>query len=149
MYDRIKSRERSRRYRQRQRLLNPKSLPGKHGHHAKGERNGRWNNDLKSSHGYVLVRVGDGNERGFGSRRQYRYQHDILMESRIGRPLAGGEVVHHKNGDKSDNRIDNLELTTPSRHQRYHANNTRLRDALGRFAADLRVREFPDVERAS
>ena len=47
-------------------------------------------------------------------------EHRVVMEAHIGRLLRADEAVHHVNGDKADNRVENLELMSVSDHVALH-----------------------------
>lgn len=50
----------------------------------------------------------------------WMYEHIYLGEKIIGRPLTGKEVVHHLDGNRSNNRIENLLVLERSQHKKLH-----------------------------
>jgi hypothetical protein len=53
-------------------------------------------------------------------RRRAAHLHRLIMERHLGRKLGRFEVVHHKNHDPKDNRIENLEVMSLGDHTRLH-----------------------------
>jgi len=50
----------------------------------------------------------------------YVYVHTVVLESKLGRLLTDGEIVHHIDEDKKNNDPSNLEVTNRSDHARHH-----------------------------
>lgn len=54
-------------------------------------------------------------------------EHRRIMQEYLGRPLEKYEHIHHKNGNTFDNRIENLQIVTNSKH--YHIHSLKLQKA--------------------
>lgn len=55
------------------------------------------------------------------------FEHRFIMENYIGRKLTSKEIIHHINGIKTDNRIDNLMVISQSEHvKKYDAGRKRI-----------------------
>jgi hypothetical protein len=70
-------------------------------------------------------------------RSGYVFEHVRIMELAIGRRLEPGETVHHRDGDRQNNAVENLEILKRGDHSRLHRlkdAHLRERDSLGRFA---------------
>jgi hypothetical protein len=84
-----------------------------------GEKNPRWRGGVRQDKdGYRYISVDENHPfivmsgRVFvhGRNRYYIAEHRLVMAQHLRRPLSDNELVHHLNGIKSDNRIDNLML---------------------------------------
>jgi len=94
------------------------------------ERNPRWTGGRWiDSQGYVIVNVPE---------RGPTREHHLVVEACMGRRLRPDEMVHHRDGDKQNNRPSNLEVRAGRvEHGRLHA-RAAVRDAGGRYTARAR-----------
>lgn len=93
--------------------------------HQIGERHASWRSgvDRKSNaNGYVMVRIPSGYQYARTQRKRgWILEHVLIAEQMVGRKLEKHEVVHHINGDKTDNRPSNLLVCTRAYHIWLHA----------------------------
>ena len=103
-----------------------------------GPENGMWRGGRTvTPHGYVLVRMSAGHH--LADVRGYVYEHRLVAEQKLGRRLRPGEQVHHINGDRVDNRPENLEV---SKNRTHHAVLHRAKGCIRRLPGEPN----PEVE---
>jgi hypothetical protein len=82
-----------------------------------GKGGARWKGGVTYQRGYKLIHASD---HPFNN-RNYVFEHRLVMEKKLGRYLGPEAVVHHINGNRSDNRIKNLRLfSNDSEHRKFH-----------------------------
>lgn len=82
--------------------------------HYQGEKNPAWKGGkFQRAEGYIMIWNPE--------KQDYELEHRMVVEKYLGRKLKTTEQIHHKNGNKSDNRIENLEIKSISEHAKIHA----------------------------
>jgi hypothetical protein len=86
------------------------------------EKNVNWKGGIiTDGRGYVFLLIPK--EKRAGKERIYISEHRKIMSEYLKRPLLPNEVVHHINGIKNDNRIENLIVITRANHIKEHTKN--------------------------
>jgi hypothetical protein len=90
-----------------------------------GNQNGNWRGGrLIASNGYILVRVGTNHH--LADIRGYAYEHRLVAEQILGRDLSLGEIVHHLDGNRTNNVPENIEIAgSIAEHLFLHRHNLR------------------------
>jgi len=88
-------------------LCRPCSLATIPRNRATGENHWLWKGgEITLSSGYIMLR----RTNHPNAKNGYEFEHRLVMEEHLGRYLLPNETVHHKNGIKDDNGLENLEL---------------------------------------
>jgi len=86
--------------------------------------------------GRVLIYAPDHPDaRALGGTHILEYR--LVAERKLGRRLTENEIVHHANGDVTDNRQENLAVMTQSDHARLHSTTTGQRSKITKADAEI------------
>ena len=99
---------------------------------ARKSKNGKTIKGYYLCGGYLKVKV---KEHPAQDKRGYVLFHRLVMEDNLNRYLLEDEYIHHKDGNKLNNNIENLELMYGYEHAKEH-NNTRERNKFGQFVCN-------------
>lgn len=82
-----------------------------------GSSNRKWRGGRFINHyGYIRILVPE----RFSNYKGYALEHRYIMEKHLGRKLDPKEHIHHINGNKQDNRLENLRLLDKVSHASFH-----------------------------
>ena len=110
-----------------------------------GDKNPAWVGGRVKQYGYIMVKLQpDDFFYAMVKESGYVFEHRLIMAQSLSRCLHPWEVVHHKNGIKDDNRIENLELMTKGNHSKDHS--TGYREGYNKGLTDAHNKRIQELE---
>ena len=97
----------------------------------RGENNPLYKGGYINKYGYRLIKKPNHPN---ANKDGYILEHRYIVSKHLGRPLEEWEIVHHKDGNRLNNEITNLEVMTREEHSYLHSYDYEIiRDSLGRI----------------
>lgn len=95
----------------------------------KGEKGSNWKGGIsRNAKGYKRVKMPEHHR---ADRKGYVLEHILVFEKETGIQVPDGCCIHHLNGIKDDNRIENLCLMTHSAHTTFHNTGAKRKKVVG------------------
>jgi len=90
-----------------------------------------WKGGKRTKDDYIYVSIAKEDfYHSMGDKGGWVLEHRLVMAKHLGRCLLQWEIIHHKNGIKNDNRLENLELING---KRFHIVDSQVKNAIRRL----------------
>jgi hypothetical protein len=111
----------------------------KRGESIRNKHNPNWRGGrISDGSGYIMVLSPT---HPYKNKRGYVREHRLVMEKHLGRHIKPGEIVHHIDGNRENNKIENLLLTTNEKHKAKYLDGYKEGFANGLFLSLLLINE--------
>lgn len=111
----------------------------------KGSRSYMWKGGTAIDNGYIIIKIYPNNSfYEMANASGYIREHRLIIAKHLNRCLKSTEIVHHKNGIKTDNKLENLELLTNGKHSKDH--NKGYQDGYQKGLKDGRLFRIKQLE---